>query len=61
MLRHHAVVVAVAVGGDDCKVVVCVVGSGFGSSDVPCLCQDFQLSFAADCNRCCMCYGVMLW
>ena len=37
-----AMVVAVGVGGDDCKVVVCVVGSGFGSSD-SCLCQDIEL------------------
>ena len=43
VLRRHAVVVAVAVGGDECKVVACVVGSGFGSSDVLCLCQDFEL------------------
>ena len=32
VLQRHAVVVAVAVGGDDCKVVACVVGSGFGSN-----------------------------
>ena len=46
MLQRHAVVVAVAVGGDDCKVVACVVGLGFGSNFfqlVLCLCQNFQL------------------
>ena len=43
MLRRHAVVVAVAIGGDNCKVVACVVGSGFGSSNALCLCQNFQL------------------
>ena len=46
MLRRHPVVVAVAVGGDDCKAVACVVGSGFGSNFfqlVLSLCQNFQL------------------
>ena len=42
VLWRHAVVVAVGGGEDDFKVVVCVVGSGFGSSD-SCLCQDFKL------------------
>ena len=46
VLQRHAVVVAVAVGGDDCKVVACVVGSGFGSNFfqlVLCLCQNVRL------------------
>ena len=38
VLWRHAVVVAVGGGEDDFKVVVCVVGSVFGSSDSYCVC-----------------------